>query len=247
MKSFALAAASLVLLTTAACSSTVDDTSESGDAVSSGSSGLKATLEKSEGTLNDDKCTITRNDVSVEGISPDAAVRINQVLEDLQHQAFEDRDCSAEYEFNSTMTVKTNANGYLSIEQVANGFGEGQMHDEHILRGYNFDLRTGARLRLKDIITNGAITKAIPICDDTLQQAVREGGESDMTFAQQCTDELMELYGTASFTFDRSGIRIHPGLGHALFPIELDGALIPWTQIDKNLTSVGIAVMRATR
>jgi hypothetical protein len=74
----------------------------------------------------------------------------------------------------------------------------------------------------------------------------REVG-ADVDFGYACDNALKEEYGHASYTVEKGGLRVHPGLGHAAFFIEADGVLIPWSAIDRNLTASGVLALRASK
>jgi hypothetical protein len=252
MKSSTLSIIALLSLTTlttlGGCAApTEDDASASADAVTETRSDIVATLTTNALDAVNDHCTSSGSEMQVSGLGADVDTAINAALSNNRTTTFADVDCSKDsFEWQSTMTTKLNAHGILSIEESGTSMLYGAAHDSKFVLGHNFDLATGKTIDIKDLLTAKGIANAIIACNTSLNRVAVQLGETD-DYTPHCTEALTEQHGPASFTVEQAGLRVHPSLGSAAFALEANGALIPWTAVQRNLTKAGVKVRNASK
>lgn len=249
MKSLGVALISLMLLTGVGCAATTDDEADSnGGAISARASSAAIVTPKDFNEATGD-CTINSSEFEVSGLARKVNETINHALSQSRRELHEGGRCTTGEKvlFESVMSVTHNGKGFLSIAQGGSVALEGAAHESAILLGFNFDLRTGERLAIKDLLTSNGITQAVAACNADMKASARDVGMDDFSYEEECSSALKEQNGPATFTFSDEGIRVHPSMARSAFILEAVGATIPWSAIDRSLTSTGSAVMKSTQ
>lgn len=243
-----LAAVALFASTVGCSAAAEDDTAGAAGAASAAQSGLSVTLKEVDlGNVNG-KCTSAGKMVQAgigNGVAAATVEKVNARLSRNMLQSTGEDCANLTFTFEMTMTVKHNAKGFLSIGESGYSYSEGAAHDSKFVLGHNIDLATGAVFKAKDILTQPGAETAAEVCAGGIQKL---RGDHEGFGVDADKDSCARALGyDTSFTFDKSGIRLHPSMSGAEFVFEAEGVLIPWTVIDRNLTARGVEVMNATK
>jgi hypothetical protein len=120
------------------------------------------------------------------------------------------------YDVEGGFEVVTNERGILGIVIGESSFMTGAAHMANSLDGVTFDLHTGKRLRLSDVLEPSGLA------------TLRSKCVADYEDEWLCDLYLDESEGPASFTVEREGVRV-------LFRVP-EEILVPWTELASGVT-----------
>jgi hypothetical protein len=119
------------------------------------------------------------------------------------------------YSVEGGFEVVTNARGILGLVLGESSFMTGAGHMANSLAGLTFDLRTGRRLHLRDVLQPSGLATVRSKCAEEYDAWV-------------CDIYLDESEGPASFTVEREGLRLQ-----FMVPADL---LVPWSDVATAVT-----------
>ena len=234
----------------AGCASTEEDSAGGGSAVSA-PEGWRVTLSTRSIHKDQSLCTTQGTELFVvTGTSTAATSSINSALS-ANSKAILSADCKTqEAHLKSTQKATINTGGYLSIEEQGKVWvGGNENEGETFVHGYNFNIQTGKKVFLKDVLTKTGLKDAIDACDESLRILRGPVEEApDTGFREACSDALLgEATAPSNFVIKKEGLLLRPALNDAYAALADIGAIIEWSVIEKKLTSTGMAVREAAR
>jgi hypothetical protein len=182
-------------------------------------SNLKATLVTTALQKTDRKCKVDYSFAQVSGVSVGATAAINKALARSVSGLLQGANCATEaYEVGGSMTASYNGKGILSIEDAVIGFAERAAHPAPTQTMLTFDLRTGQKLLISDVLLPEGIAKLEAACRNDWQ-------------AQGATDPC-KITSNASFNIEQDGIRYtQPDATYGDVSIGFDGQRVAWKDL----------------
>ena len=258
-----LALTSLVAFVGCDAEESSDPSAQTSDVEESGSSGLTAELVFEEVDRAEQNCKVYAKYLTVDLEEEAAADRINDALDradPLGRIAIENGepvDCAAApepglgdfvFDTQASMTVSANAHGVLSVTESGTSYSAGAAHDNHFITTFNFDLATGKRLELADVMEDDTEGLLASLCGASYFALVLAESEAsgeqpwidEESLVGSCRQEIDAEFAPARFAVEDEGLRLHASFGHAGFVLEAEGALIAWADLDGFVTATGV-------
>jgi hypothetical protein len=180
-----------------------------------------------------DNCTIDHTYVVVSGIDGAAAKRINDLLARDAASLVQGEDCrGSRFSTSGLMSVSVNRRGLLSVLETGSSSIEGAAQAQYFLRTFTFDLQTGARLSLPDLLTDAGIKRIDARCN--------------ASWAEGATPSPYCKAGApgAAFTLG-NGVRYYqPEVPYALLETGLEGQLTPWADLAETFKHPRLAALK---
>jgi hypothetical protein len=177
-------------------------------------------LKKKQGS-----CAVDGTFLQVRTPTPSVDAVINGELVRTFEGLIANADCTKSLNQATAMTVVHNGKGILSILESGDSFSETSGVSNVSFQSMNFDLRTGKRLELNDIVNVAGKKKLAEACTKAY---AAEGFD-----ASYCAIEA-----DASFTLTRVGVRFLQLQGaRETITLGTEGQLVEWTSLAENITN----------
>jgi hypothetical protein len=200
---------------------------------------LQATITTKTLKKEGKPCSLDISYPSIDAKSPAATAAIAQVLPAPEEAKLcADLEPTDESTVEGSFMVAANDHGVLSLTTSDSFFFSGAAHPSFAVRGYTFDIKTGKRLKLADVLTADGLKLARKACVAALTSA--EAGQffDESSAGEECDGALRDSADSpASFTLGKDGFRLTLDLPHAIAAIGLEGAAIPLKDLGPAVTS----------
>lgn len=195
----------------------------------------EAFATKPDTALSTNQCVINVQYVQVLGLAEAAQTKINKALTTAaKDSGFNVKECEEPFEVDGSAQVRYNADNLLSVATFVSTYASGTPHPNYYGAFISFDLATGERLQLKDIIT--------PEGKDTLKAeltaAINRTKDNEETKAMmvEAAGRLMSASSNViqDFTVAKTGLRfnLENHVAHVMQGAVRDGGyLVPYAKI----------------